>query len=176
MNEIWTILIGAAPIAEVRGAIPIAVAAFGFSPFKAFLLGTLGNVLVITPLLAGLHFASAYLSHRVYFINRFLNWLFSYTKARHANHFAKYFHTEKPLDFQSPEQNRKDWLMTLALFVFVAIPLPLTGGWSGVLAAFVFGIPFWRAVLAISLGTVTAGLIVLAAVLGVIQVGVFVGG
>ena len=46
--------------------------------------------------------------------------------------------------------------------IFVAIPFPLTGAWSGVLAAFIFGIPFRTAMLMIFLGVVLAGLIVLA--------------
>jgi uncharacterized membrane protein len=144
MQEIITILLGAAPISEVRGAIPLAIAAFHFSAFKAYFLAVLGNLLIIIPALFFLHKLSDFLMHRVYFINRFLSWLFERTQRLHQDHFHHY-----------------SWA-PLALFIFVAIPLPMTGAWSGVVAAFVFGIPFWRSVLSISLGVLAAGIIVLA--------------
>lgn len=145
-QEIFTILMGAAPISEVRGAIPFAMFAFHFSPIKTYCLAVLGNLLIIIPALFFLHKFANFLMHRVYFINRFLTWLFERTRRAHEDHFHYY-----------------KWA-PLALFVFVAIPLPMTGAWSGVVAAFVFGIPFWRSVLSISLGVLAAGLIVLAAV------------
>ena len=52
----------------------------------------------------------------------------------------------------------------LALLVVVAIPLPLTGGWSGVLAAYVFGVPLGRASWLIATGVAVAGTAVLALV------------
>lgn len=48
----------------------------------------------------------------------------------------------------------------LALISFVAIPLPLTGAWTGALAASVFGIKFWKAFGLISIGILIAGIIV----------------
>jgi len=144
MQEIITILLGAAPISEVRGAIPLAIAVFHFSFLKAYFLAVIGNLLIIIPALFFLHKFSDFLMHRVYFINRFLTWLFERTQRLHQDHFHHY-----------------GWA-PLALFIFVAIPLPLTGAWSGVVAAFIFGIPFWRSVLSISLGVLAAGIIVLA--------------
>ncbi len=48
----------------------------------------------------------------------------------------------------------------LALVAFVAVPLPLTGAWTASLVAFLFGIPFKKSFASISLGVITAGLIV----------------
>jgi len=48
----------------------------------------------------------------------------------------------------------------LALAIFVAVPLPLTGTWTGCLVAWAFEIPFWRALLSIGLGAAIAGVIV----------------
>lgn len=134
---------GAMPISEVRGAIPTAMFAFHFSALKAYFLAALGNLLIIVPVLFFLHKLSDFLMHRVYFINRFLTWLFERTRRLHQDHFHHY-----------------GWA-PLALFLFVAIPLPFTGAWSGAVAAFIFGIPFWRSVLSISLGVLAAGIIVL---------------
>ena len=58
----------------------------------------------------------------------------------------------------------------LALTVLVAVPLPITGVWSGCLAAWTFEIPFWRALPPIALGAVIAGVIVT----GLTALGVFV--
>jgi len=161
MSELLTILIGALPISEVRGAIPLAMGVFGFPALKAYLLGVIGNLIPVVPLLFLLHYVSGWLMKRFYFLNRFFNWLFSYTRYRHANHFEierHHFHLSR------------DNLLSIALFIFVAIPLPLTGAWSGVVAAFVFGIPFWRSVIAISAGIAVSGLIVLLLSLGLINI------
>ena len=146
-QELIVFLSGAAPISEVRGAIPLGILYFHFGPAKTYLLSVLGNFLPIIPLLFFLGKFSKFLMRRFYFINRFLSWLFEYTRNRHSDHFHYW-----------------GWA-PLALFVFVAIPLPLTGAWSGAVAAFIFGIPFWRSVGVISLGVMTAAAVVLAATL-----------
>ena len=139
-NEIITFLVAALPLSELRGAIPLAILKFGFSPYKAFFISVLGNLLPVLPLLIGLDKFSEYLSHRFYWFNRFFNWLFERTKVRHENHFH--------------------YWGDIALFIFVAIPLPLTGAYSGAVAAFVFGIPKKHAFWSIALGVLAAGLIV----------------
>lgn len=140
-KEILTILIAASPISELRGAIPIAVFLWNFSVGKAYLLSVFGNFLPVIPLLFFWKYLAEWLSHRIYFLNRFFTWLFEMTRRRHNHHF-------------------EIW-RELALIVFVAIPLPFTGAWSGTIAAFVFGIPFRRAILDIGLGILISGLIVL---------------
>lgn len=148
-NELWTILLGAAPISEVRGAIPVAVGVFYFTPLKAYLLSVFGNILPIVPLLFFLRHFSEYLMHHNYYIHQFLTWLFERTRKQHTKKFEVWG--------------------SVALFIFTAIPLPLTGVWSAIAAAFVFGIDFWKAVIFISLGAAAAGLLVLGATLGVIN-------
>lgn len=150
-KELIVILLGAAPISEIRGAILAGVFLFDFTPIKAYLLGTFGNVIPIPFIFLVLERFSGYLMHRYYFCNRFLAWLFEHTRRRHGDHFHYW-----------------KWA-PLALFIFVAIPLPFTGAWSGVVAAFVFGIPFWRAFFAISAGVLVAGIIVL----GLVSLGLF---
>lgn len=58
-------------------------------------------------------------------------------------------------------QNRMDRWGYLALMLFVAVPLPVTGAWSGSLIAWALGLNRWKSFLAISAGVVIAGLIVL---------------
>src|SRR3989344_2492019 len=132
MNEIITFLVAALPLSELRGAIPLAILKFGFSPAKALLVSFLGNILPVLPLLIVFDKVSEYLSHKFYWFNRFFSWLFERTRARHEDHFH--------------------YWGDLALFVFVAIPLPLTGAYSGALAAFVFGLPAKHSFFSIALG------------------------
>jgi len=160
--EILTILTGAVPIGEVRAALPLGLY-FGFAPLKAYLLAVLGNILPVIPALFGLHYFSGWLMKKSYWLNRFFNWLFKYTRDKHEAYFKKYEEKHHHVHWQA-------WVLPIALFVFVAIPLPMTGVWSGIAAAFVFNIPFWRAVLAISLGAATAGLIMLLLSLGIIGI------
>lgn len=49
---------------------------------------------------------------------------------------------------------------TLALTLFVAIPLPVTGAWTGCAAAFVFGVKFRHALMAITAGVLISGVVV----------------
>ena len=145
MNEFIIFIISALPLSELRGAIPLAILKFEFSPLKAFIISVFGNILPVLPLLIGLKKTSEYLSHRFYWFNRFFSWLFDSTRERHKNHFH--------------------YWGDLALFIFVAIPLPLTGAYSGVLAAFVFGLPIRHSFWSIALGVVAAGVIVTVATL-----------
>ncbi len=139
-NELITFIVAALPLSELRGAIPLAILKFGFSPAKALLISFLGNTLPVLPLLIGLEKTSEYLSHKFYWFNQFFSWLFARTRQKHEGHFH--------------------YWGDLALFIFVAIPLPLTGAYSGAVAAFVFGIPKKHAFWSIIFGVLAAGLIV----------------
>lgn len=142
--EVSVIITGMLPIFEVRGALPLALFYYHFAPVKAYFLSVLGNLIPIIPVLFGLNFITEYFGGKFYYLNLFLNWLYNKTRERHGEHFKSF-----------------KWA-TFALFVFVAIPIPFTGAWSGIVAAIVFGIPFWRAVMAISSGVAVAGIIVFA--------------
>jgi uncharacterized membrane protein len=133
------LIIGAVPITELRGAIPVAMGIYGMGPSEAFLFAVLGNLLPIIPLLLFLEPVSNYL-RRFRTFDTFFTWLFSRTRRNNTESFEKYG--------------------LLALTIFVAIPLPATGAWSGCAAAFVFGIKFKHALPAIAAGVMIAGIIV----------------
>ena len=151
-QEIITVLLAMSPTLEAHGAIATAIGLFHFSATKAFLLSTLGTSLLIVPLLLFWHFLAEFFMQRIYFVNRFLTWLFSYTKARHTHHFAAFGESDV-------EGSKADFWKAFALYVFVAIPGPFTGVWAGTVAAFVFGIPFWYSVVALFLGAISVALI-----------------
>jgi uncharacterized membrane protein len=81
-KELIVLFLGALPISELRGAIPAAIA-FGFSPMKAYVLGYIGNILPVIPILYLFEPISKKLRHIPIF-ERFFNWLFIRTKKRAA--------------------------------------------------------------------------------------------
>ncbi len=135
--ELIVVFVAVLPIAEVRGAIPLGVA-FHMPLWKAFAWACLGNLLPIIPLLLFLDPVAAWL-RRFPFWERFFHWLFTRT-AKKAQVVQRY--------------------QTVGLALFVAIPLPLTGAWTGCVAASLFRLPFRLAFPAIAAGVLGAGLLV----------------
>ena len=136
-KEWVTIIIAALPIAELRGSIPVALM-MGIEPVKAFFLSILGNSLPIIPVLLLLEpISNALMRFKPW--KRFFDWLFERTKAK-GDLIQKY--------------------EAIGLVLFVAIPLPMTGMWSGCIAASLFRIKFRYAFPAILSGVILAGIIV----------------
>jgi len=136
-KEYIVIILGALPISELRGAIPLALY-YGMSLNKAFWLSVLGNISFVAPALFLLEPVSHYL-RKFKIWSHFFDWIFERTK-KNADTIQKY--------------------EALGLAIFVAIPLPMTGAWSGVIAASLFKIRFRYAFIAIIAGVIGAGLIV----------------
>lgn len=136
-KEYIVMLVGALPISELRGAIPLALS-FGMPLGKAFWLSVIGNSIFVAPMLFLLEPVSNRL-RRFKIWSRFFDWLFERTKKK-ADTIQKY--------------------EALGLAIFVAIPLPMTGAWSAVVAASLFKIRFRYAFIAILAGVLSAGLIV----------------
>lgn len=137
-KEWVTIIIAALPVSELRGSIPIALM-MGISPLKAFLLSILGNSLPVIPILFLLEpVSNGLMRFRIW--KRFFDWLFERTRGK-GDLIQKY--------------------EAIGLILFVAIPLPITGAWTGCIAASLFRIKFRYAFPAILLGVLCAGIIVL---------------
>lgn len=139
--EIKTFLLAMTPIGELRLAIPVALTAYGLSPLSAYLISVAGNLTSVFLILTLLGFASRWLSEHSYFFNRLFAVLFTKTRKDHSVRVKKYG--------------------LYALTAFVAVPLPITGGWTASLMAFVFDIPFKKAFPMIAAGVMIAGGVVL---------------
>lgn len=137
-KEAAVVILAALPISELRGAIPLALA-MDFSPQKAYALAFIGNLIPVVPLLFLLQPVSERLRH-IPFFERFFDWLFERTR-RKATLIEKF--------------------EALGLILFVAIPLPVTGAWTGCVAATLFKIRFRYALLAIIAGVAIAGVVVM---------------
>ena len=132
---IWSLL----PISELRGGIPIALSN-GFSIYNAFLIGVLANILVIPIVFLFLDNI-----HDLFMNNGF------YQKT-----FNKYIEKKR----QSLEKHIGTMGEFLALVLFVGIPLPITGAYTGTLLAWFFEVPKKKAYAALITGVIMAGIIV----------------
>jgi len=147
-----TFLIAMLPIFELRGAIPYAWSPlannFGNThPFLTYFIAICGNFVPVYPILLLLSPADRNL--RKYPIaDRFLTWLFKRTTNR-----SKLINKYK----------------ALGLILFVAIPAPMTGAWTGSVAAYLFKIPLRTAVPCVILGICIAGVIMSLGSMGVLK-------
>jgi uncharacterized membrane protein len=137
-KELVVLIISALPVVELRGAIPVAINLFHFPWYYALLLAVIGNLIPVPIILLFLNTIVRYLS-RVSIFDRFFRWLFAYAQRR-GGIIERY--------------------ERIGLALFVAIPLPITGAWTGSLVAVLFGLKFKHAILSILVGVLIAGVIV----------------
>lgn len=126
------------PVLELRGAIPVGYW-MHLDPFKLSVLSVLGNMVPVPLILL--------------YMEKLLNLLSD--KSSTAKQYFDGF-LESTRRKSSPVQEFK-WL---GLMLFVAVPFPGTGAWTGAMVASVLGMPFWSAMSANFLGVVMAGLLV----------------
>ena len=143
MSLTQAIILSMMPIAEARGGIPWAIAS-GISPLNAFIFCTLANLLVIPMVFLFFDFAHKHLL------------VFSLYKKLSEAIIER---ARKKAD-----SNIKKWGY-LGLMIFVAIPLPITGAYTGATAAWFFGLRGRKAYIYLSLGVLVAGAIVTLAVI-----------
>lgn len=136
-KEYVVMIVGALPISELRGAIPLGLY-YGMPLTKVFWLAVLGNLIPVIPVFFLLEPVSNRLRKFKIFA-RFFDWFFERTRKK-AEIVQKY--------------------EALGLAMFVAIPLPITGAWTGLAAATLFKIKFKYAIIAIFSGVLIAGVIV----------------
>jgi len=140
-HELIVVIVSALPVAELRVALPIAINLFHMPWHKAFYLAIIGNLLPVPILLLFLDPLAKAVS-RVEVGQRLVNWVFEHTRRRG----------------KSIERYER-----IGLALFVAIPLPVTGAWTGSIAAFLLGLRFRYAFLSILIGVIIAGAIVTSA-------------
>jgi len=140
------------PVVELRGGLPVIIEYalrnnINFWPYFAAVL--ILNILVI------------------FFVFFFLDFL--------HNSFMRLGFYKKFMDKYLENVRRKadkvqkkmiSGLGFIALCIFVAVPLPGTGAWTGSFVAWVLGLKRWKSILAISAGVIIAGFIILLASLG----------
>lgn len=126
------------PVVELRGALPLAINLFHIPWYKAFLISFIGNMIPVPFILLFLR-PITNLLYKINIFKKFFDWLFKRTRKK-SSVIEKY--------------------EELGLMIFVAIPLPGTGAWTGALLAYLMDIDFGKSIFFISLGVFVAGIIV----------------
>ncbi len=136
---IFTMLVSMLPVVELRGGIPFGVYA-GLSYPVAFAAAVLGNLIPV-PIIV------VYVRRIFLWLRRNLPWLGGVVDR-----------LEKKAHLKGRKVSRYKYL---GLYLFVAIPLPGTGAWTGAMAAAFLDMRLRKALPSIAAGVVTAGLIML---------------
>jgi uncharacterized membrane protein len=133
--------IAASPISELRGAIPIAVGVYDFPWYYAFIFGIIGNLIPVPFILLFLDYIIPVLC-KIPLLDRLVQWFLARTRRR--GKIVERFER-------------------IGLALFVAIPLPITGAWTGSILAVLLGLKFRQSFLSIACGVIIAGIIVTSA-------------
>lgn len=147
------------PIVELRGA--ILFMPYMFDTIGEMMLGMLcciaGSTTVIVPLIL--------ITRPLLKKLRRSKWFSKLGKRMEANlaDRAESAYNEEKIEEREAKRKRKplskDTKKFLGLFVFVAVPLPMTGAWTGSCIGSFLDFPVWKASLAVFLGNIVAGLI-----------------
>ena len=135
-NEILIMAISMIPVIELRGAIPVAFA-MGMEWWKALILCVIGNLVPVPFVVVYMRPLFNFFRKSRFFVG-IIEWLEKRTMKK-ADTVLKY--------------------SAIALFAFVAIPLPGTGAWTGAMIAAILGMRLKHAMPAITLGVLTAGVL-----------------
>ena len=137
-KELGIMLCSMIPIIELRGAIPLG-AALGLPWWQSYLLSVIGNMIPVPFILL--------------FIRKILEWMCR-SKIKFFNKIGNWIDNKA-------EKNRDkiEKYSFWGVCLFVAIPLPVTGAWTGSLVAATIEMKFWKAMLSALLGVMIAGVI-----------------
>ena len=141
MNYIIVFLISMVPLIELRGAIPVAMT-MGLDVVWAYVICVIGNLLPM-PFI-------------YFFARKFLVW--GADKA-YIGKVCRFFLEKGRTAGQKLVAKTGRGGLAVALLIFVGIPLPGTGAWTGVLGASFLDMGFKSTVVSVSLGVVLAGII-----------------
>lgn len=156
---LWKILIvfiiSMIPLVELRGAIPVAIGMdLGLPEWLVLIVATIGNILPV-PII--------YL-----FARKFLEWG-SKRNWKPLKQFCNFCLKKGQKAGQKLLKKAGKAGTYFALFLFVAVPIPGTGAWTGTLAASILNLDFKKTVIAIISGVLVAGIIMLLVSLGLFK-------
>jgi len=123
------------PWLESRYVIPLSMLNFGWEWQQAFPLAVAGNMLPIPFILLFFRFVEKFLRNYKFWTN-IMDWLFAKTRKRADSKIRRYEY--------------------IGLILFVAVPLPFTGAWTGALIAYLFDLNFSKSLLTIFVGVIIA--------------------
>ena len=134
-------LISMVPLIELRGALPYALAS-GIPTLPAYVVCVIGNMLPVPVIF--------------FFARKVLEWG---KDKRYIGRFFTWCLEKGHRGGEKLEQKATSKGLFLALLLFVGIPLPGTGAWTGTLAASILDMDFKTSVIAVMLGVILAAVI-----------------
>ena len=137
-----TLLISMVPFIELRGSIPVGIAIYKLNIFLVYLISIIGNIIIVPIILFG--------------IKKILKLL---EKIKITKKLVTLIEEKGKKAGDKILKSTKNGVY-YGLFLFVAIPLPGTGAWTGSLAASFLDLDFKKSFLSIALGVITAGIII----------------
>lgn len=155
LRIIYAIVLSFLPISELRGGLPLAILyaiEHNLPVILIFLAIVLINIL-------GFLFAFYFLDniHHLFMKMKFYRKLFEKYALKLQKKADKFEKSYNHLGF-------------IALMIFVAVPLPGTGGWTGALVSWFLGLDRKKSIIYISLGVLIAGILILFGTLGMIKI------
>lgn len=148
--QLSVFLMAMTPIGELRLSLPVGVLALHLPVWQVFILSVVGNMIPATLLLLFAPAFHRYVEKKSGFFGSSWAKFLARAQKKIAGDYAR-------------------WGL-IGLAIFVGIPLPMTGAWTGAAAAFVLGLPFFKSWLAILTGVIMAAVIILLATLGVVKI------
>lgn len=150
------------PVIELKGAIPVGMNAEfwgenALNSMQAFWFSLLGSCLVV-PILALIFTPLIRWLKKTKLFRKFGEFLDSKVK-KHSSSINDKSESVNDIDVAKKDR-RKTFIKMIGVFTFVAIPLPLTGVWTGTCVAVALGLKFWQICLSVILGNMVAGLII----------------
>jgi uncharacterized membrane protein len=134
---VWVLLATVSPISELRGGIPLGILKYELDPLLTFFIAVVANALIFFPVFFALRLFYDKVLFRIPLFDKYLDSL----RKRGKPKVDKYGF----------------W----GLALFVAVPLPLTGAYTGTILAWLLGMDWRKAFLAVGLGVIVAGVVVL---------------
>ena len=149
------LIISMIPLIELRGAVPIGIGFdFGLEEWQVLIIAIIGNLIPV-PFI-------------YFFARKFLEWG-SKKKWKPLKQFCNFCLKKGEKAGNKLLKKAGSYGTFFALFLFVAIPIPGTGAWTGTLAASILKLDFKKTMIAIMSGILVAGLIMLAIALGLFK-------
>ena len=125
------------PISELRGGMWLGIVTFGLDPLLIFAIAVIANILIFFPIFFALRLFYDKVLYRIPLFDKYLD------------------------NLRKRGKPKVDKYGFWGLFLFVAVPLPLTGAYTGTILAWLLGMEWRKAFLAVGVGVVVAGVVVL---------------
>ena len=175
-KELYVFIISMLPIVELRGAIPMG-AALNIPFYLNYLIAVVGNLLPVPFILMFIPKILDFMA-RFKFFRPVVEWLrkkadknsgkILKTKGSENGENVEGESAEGESGAEEDKKEKMSWGIFTALMIFVAVPLPGTGAWTGSLVAALFNLPKRYSFLAATLGVMISGVIMCLASYGVL--------